>query len=880
MRINVRDTVLNQSSEFPIRAFEPLFVVAAWLLLSLSCGLHAADEPPKPNPPKNYKEAAGDAPLPKYQDMVLPSGEDLLKSKPFDWVVLRSSEVLVVEPVGPRPDTLAQLSIDYERYAKGRASFTEGEERLRRKRFQAQRLQVTLPNPDEEGDSEGLVETRLVLKIDYFEDLILRRTNLLIEEGNIPLAYDLLLLVDRRNRENNFQLTEAYEARKQEEALFKSGPEERQRIVLPELPPLKLQKSWPRYDETYQFLVFKDADLHSSRGDHEAGFRLLENLWDHNPAYSGLSEKIGSVADRLLERCVERNDFRQARFFLGRLMARDAVHPVAVKWKSNLVSRTNSLIEEARAASSSGDVASAARIIDLAARVWPDSPGLKDTHRDLITRHQSVRLGVLRLPGEPTNYPFDPAAEAEARALITQLLFEPSRIDERSVRYRSAYLDSWEPTDLGRQVQFTLRTKRADWEARSLITSADVLDELQSKFDPHLETYDERLAGVIEQVAIQSPSQFLIKFRRLPLRLEALMQFPISVSESSKSLNSDIPPELLTVAGRQRFYEHERDANHVSYRRVRPQPPTTRARCVDEIVEVRYESWQHLLQGILRGEIAGIPHVNFRDLKALQEDTRFLVLPYAMPVSHFILFHHNCAALKDGQLRRALSLAIPRDELIKGVILDGVAEPLARATTTPFPSVSYGYNRLLQQPAYDPQRAAALALTAKKQSGADLPVLRLASPPDPQVRELVTAMIEHWRRVGITVKMVDDQSGLSDSGWDMVYRTTSIVEPVTDLWPTLSLHAGARVESLRPLPERMRRQLLELERSNDWTSATTLLRRIESELLIEARYIPLWEIDDFFVTRRNLAGMPSRLMHAFHDVERWTLQPWYPQEAP
>jgi hypothetical protein len=78
----------------------------------------------------------------------------------------------------------------------------------------------------------------------------------------------------------------------------------------------------------------------------------------------------------------------------------------------------------------------------------------------------------------------------------------------------------------------------------------------------------------------------------------------------------------------------------------------------------------------------------------------------------------------------------------------------------------------------------------------------------------------------------------------------------------------------------VRRQLLDLEQVNDWGSAISLLQRIETELLIETRYIPLWEIDEFFVTRRNLIGLPPRMMHAFHDVERWTLQSWYPQENP
>jgi hypothetical protein len=127
---------------------------------------------------------------------------------------------------------------------------------------------------------------------------------------------------------------------------------------------------------------------------------------------------------------------------------------------------------------------------------------------------------------------------------------------------------------------------------------------------------------------------------------------------------------------------------------------------------------------------------------------------------------------------------------------------------------------------------------------------------------------------------VDDSPAAADKTWDLIYRITKIVEPMTELWPLLTLQAGASVDSLKPLPERVRHQLLDIERARDWVSAKKLLHRVESELLVEMRYVPLWEVDEFFVVRRNLSGLPSRLMHPYQDVERWTLSSWYPQEAP
>ena len=838
----------------------------------------AQDESSKrgPDQPAKNRDTESIGQLPKYDDLELPSAEELLRAKPFDWVSLRNGDTFVVEPITPRPETLARLNGELERYLKGRAGFADGDDLLKEKRRQLQRIQLTLINPGEDQDPDYYLETKFVHKIDHFEDLVLRRVNLLLDEDRIPLAYDLLLVVDQRNRDNNFHLTEAYELRKQEDGMARADAG-RQKFTVPDPPPLKLYKTWPKFDETYQRLLYLDAESHSKRGNDESALRLLENLWDHNSSYPELSQNLGKVVERLIARTIEQSDFRQARHFLNRLSTRDLQHPVVTKWKSELLNQATALIEQARSASNEGNASLAATIIESAARVWPDAPGLRDAHREIIDRHQSVRLAVLRLPGTLTNYPLDLPAEAEAKGLTSQLLFEPMRIDERGVRYRSSLLDTWEPTDLGREVEFNLKLKRADWEARPLITSADIQSELVSKLDPNYAGYDERLAGAIERVTVQSPSQFTIHFRRLPLRLESLLQFSIPLSEESRAMNPDIAPGALPMAGRQRFYEFERSEKQVSYRRVRPQSTSTKGRYVDEIIEVQYESWARALQGLIRGEVTGIAHVGLGDLKELQDDKRFFVVPYALPVSHFLLFHPGSTPLRDGQLRRALSLALPREELIKKMVLENVNEPLARVTTTPFPTTSYGYNRLLVEPAYDPQRAAVLALTAKKQMDGQLPELRISCPPDPAIRAIATAMIEHWRRVGITVRLNDDAG---DERWDMVYRTTSIVEPMTELWPMLALNSDAKIESLKPLPDRVRRQLVELERMNDWNSATKLLRRIETELLIEVRYVPLWEVDDFLVTRRHLFGLPPRLMHPFQDVERWTLQSWYPPETP
>ena len=999
----------------------------------------------------------GDGALVKYKEMVLPSGEDLLRGKPFDWIVLKTDDVVVIEPVSPRPDPVGRLTARhkqaeglYNRTLKYRpARIAEADQLLSRDRgadpdkvrgavevpvnaarqkmqqcyAASQKLLVTLL--DDSVDPEYVLETRYIQLIVCYEDLVLRRVELLIAEGRVSLAYDLMLLVGRRHRENNLRIREELEAdehailteitslkshrdelRDERDKIRKAPASERNartkkresdidnsiesltreskewdedlaairkklRFARPKDfpkpdPALKddiLLPSWPRFDELYVKLIRKDAELQAARNDLDGAWRLLEEIFKPGTTIDGLSAQMGNIVDRQVRGLVELQDFRQARHYLNRLAACESDHTIVQKWKATLTGQASVAVGEARALAARGEASAAVMSIERAARIWPETPGLKEAHRELTERHQALRVGVLRLPVTVSHDPFPSAADERARLLMTQSLFEPTRIAEQGVRYRSSFLEAWEPADLGREVKFTLKLKRADWESRSLITSADVQAELAVRLDPSQPSFDERLAGFVAGISVQSPSEFTVRFHRLPLRLESLWQFSVRVQQESWSLNEDLvrgdtsreavllpmspptatnepsefesndldrnesdpadalrpesvrsgaarrvakpavtttPPTappldpLIVVpsagsgAGRLRFQRVATDEQVAMFRRTRAQSPTARQIHVNDVVEVRYDSWEKSLQGLLRGEVTLLPTVDLRDLKGLQDDGRFFVMQYSLPQSHFLMFQSKTVALRDGQLRRALLHAVPRERLLRDIVLKEAPAAHGRLVTSPFASQSYGYNRLLKAPTYDPQLAAALALTAKKQLGGALPTLRLLCPADPVLRDAARAMIAEWKRVGITVTLVDEaapeRTGSRDAGpredWDICYRTARFIEPISDIWPLLTLQTEARVAALQPLPERTRRVLLELERTIDWTTATALLHRLLGDLLTEARYVPLWEVDEYLVTRKNLLGVPVRPIHTYDEIERWTLQSWYPQDVP
>ena len=152
--------------------------------------------------------------------------------------------------------------------------------------------------------------------------------------------------------------------------------------------------------------------------------------------------------------------------------------------------------------------------------------------------------------------------------------------------------------------------------------------------------------------------------------------------------------------------------------------------------------------------------------------------------------------------------------------------------------------------------------------------------PDPTVELAATELISQWDRINIKVQVLTGggKPAQPPKDWDILYRTVRMVEPLVDLWPFLTFDTRARVESLAHLPDWLRQQLVELDNAGDWSSALTILHRLHRQLWSEVQVIPLWEVNDFSVIRKNVVRPPlhspqSGPMHVYQGIERWIVRP-------
>lgn len=816
--------------------------------------------PPEPDDSEEFRL------LPVLEDKPLPSMERLLKGPPLDWIVLvRNNKVLEVEPVSPRPNTLHKVE---ERVRKamevplprivGTDESARNEEKARRREFY--KLNMVLLKNDED-DGEYKIHIRSIRQIIHYEDLMLRRIDLLLDEERAADTFELLTALQQR------------------------------------------APNWPGIADRRDRLRFVEGMVKHNKQLYEQALAQFEQVFLRNPAFPNLDRQLGSTAEVLIQAKLAEGDYRGARHFLGRLKACYSNHPIVDRWTSNLTALAMKELQFATAAEQQGDNAVALDHAETATRIWPASGEVGDGYRRAFLRHQRLTVGTLELGAGAASTPVGVERE---RHLVEAELFEPGRIEERQVRFQTRFIQDWEPTDLGRSILFRLKRQSALWEGNELVTSGPVVAEIIARLDPTHAEYDERFASYVSGVQTLSPFELTVDFRRAPLRPEALFQFAIPLaggnrvrqvalgpSESGKvSVGVPTAANQATTSGdtrmfaRQRFVRSHVGADRVSYRRALAQPTVGKEYYLAEIVERRYPSSEKLWQGWLRGEISMVPRVPQWDLDKVARLPESTLFEFAQPLTHIIQFHPRNPALRNGSFRRALVYATDRQKILNEVVLRGKASARGRLTSAPVATNHSAYNPLVGPHRSDTRLAFAMLLAAKKEFNGELPKLRLGVSSDVVEKAAAKELAKQWESVGISVDVIEVgpqvpfNAKLEPAPWDMLYRTVQLTEPLTELWPCLTLDTHAKVESLAHLPDWLRQELIELDEAGDWATAEHLLRRLHRDLWSEVHLIPLWEVSEFMLIRRHVRGLPNRPMAPYQDVERWQAQPWFLKDTP
>jgi tetratricopeptide (TPR) repeat protein len=824
--------------------------------------------------------------LPRLEDMDWPSVETLLKADPFDWIVLKDQTVIVCQPLYPRPDTLQKMADELVLLEQARGSNAAERAEISERKKRLRMLEVNLPDNNFEDYQLPVSQVDRVIS---FEDMILREADALVELGEISQAYELLMEVER------------------------------------------MAPGWEQANSRFASLLIKEAELNFEAGDAYAAMALLDELAMRDKTSPQLAEMFGRTIRSAVQSAVDDEDYDLVRYSLNRLAKHFPEHPVIADWKKQLQAKVSVVFGQAEEHSRADRHAEAAAAAAVANTIWPISvsrisndtqyvqwqtPGIqRAAYGHYISRHQTLRVAVRDFSRTDIVSPITLEAEERHRELTTVSLFEPSSADDLTY-FQSGFFDQWDPRDLGREVLFTLRSTRPYWQTQPVLSANQIAEALSDQLDPSLQTFNSRLASFVSEFSVRSPTQLQIQFHRVPLSLEALFRFPVmGIPEDQQPAPKDAERQTLST----RFALVEQDEDHRRYRRIIPEPDglSDRQYHVSDVDEIRFGDRHSEIQAFLRGKVDVLPRLMPWEIDIFKGSGRASVQQYAIPQNHLIVFNPLSSAVRSAQLRRALSVSVDRENLLKKVILRDPEMKYGRISSAPWHSGSYASNPLVEPPIYDHYLAYILrlasleqlripdkqkfvaeakqkALQAKEEwdevvfrrdhakeiaaavKHIQLPRLRMLCDPDEVAMLAAEKIVERWQALGFDVELIPaNQVGekLADDDWDLMYRRVRIMEPLLDLWSVLLSDDQLDVNKLSGYPDWMRQELINLDYASSFSDAQQKLFLIHRHMAVQAFLIPLWELDDFMAFQSNISGFEGRPLSVYHGLERWLVKP-------
>lgn len=794
----------------------------------------------------------------KLEDMPLPTFQELMDAytsgDEFDWVVTGNDDVIVTEPIYPRPDPLGAKT-------KRRQQLIDKKRKTPEERTELtglNRIELQLKG---EGFTDYELSFSQVKEIRSFQMLILNQIDELLKEGDIRKAYELLMVVERQ------------------------------------------APGWERAVPFFEKLLLREAELKTQAGDIPAALALLDELAARNIENPELPKMLARLLDDQIKGAADDENYPRARYYIGRFARHFPDHEVVQKWTTKLTAMMTARLGEAQQLSRDGKTAMAADIAREAARIWRPVGGQFNEYAQLASRYQKIRIPVDHFSEDDVISPVPLAADRRHEELTLVPLFEPVRVGDVTY-FDSSFFEVWDPQDLGREVVFTIRQRRPHWHSQPILSANQIADELGVQLIEGSSSFNPRLASFVREFSVRSPTQLQVSFNRVPLFLEGLMRFTITDTNG-------------VLSTRFKMEEHSPERRVYRRVIPEPNGLNVKLYHVAEIEEVKFASREEEIRAFNRGQLEMIPHLRPWEIDIFRKfKSRFAVQKYAIPQNHILVFNPDSETVRNTYLRRGLSFGVDRENLLKKILLRDEDMTYGRPASAPWHAGSYASSPLVEPPRYDHYLSFLLRVAAQEQlrvpdkqafiakakeawlaedkewdeetwrvEHADeikaavahikLPKLKMLYEPGPMVELAVEKMLERWEMLGYEIEAIPaNQKGETPDDWDFMYRVVQMEEPLLDLWSVLLTDNQFDVSKLDGYPDWLRQELINLDYSTSFLEAQERLHIIHRHMTAQAFIIPLWELDDFMVfPRQRLKNFIGRPISTYHGVERWTLLP-------
>ena len=762
---------------------------------------------------------------------------DLITAEPFDELTLIDNVTVRIEPVYPRPLPPFDLE-EYRRLQRRNQNLPE-----------AQRI----PLPDvkliislKEGEVRDFETDRTKIKqLIYFEDRILDEARSRLRARDFARAFELLMRLKR------------------------------------------LAPNWEGLDQVYNQLLFEEGVQCARTNQLDRGVRLLFELRSRQPDYPGLRDELANAYRVRISRLLEAEDYAESRRLLEFARSIDPQAPQIAETEQRFLKRAQELAAKARGLTGLAKLDTISQALEL----WPDLEGGPELFREAFEVAPLLDVLVIDHPRIITPFPTSPPGQRVADLLYRPLLAEASEEAARGQR-GDQLAELVEKQEIGRKLLITLRSGLEWSDGRRPVSADDVAMALADLADPTIGgTGNARWARIFERAVILNPRQVELRLARTTFKPEWWLTTWIGPAHSDRSIKDESrvalsrrPPPITNGV----FKQTARDLGLLTADAATP-PPGTPAPKIARVRETVATDPAEALAALQTGRAVLLEHLPPDLTTEVAQHPRLRLGTYEIPVVHLIALDGRNPVLRNRTLRRGMSLALDRANLMEETILRRPRANREQPADGPFPTVSYANAPPDQVDPleYDPLLAKMLVAAGKRELAGQTVRLTLEYPALPEVRVVIPRIVEAWAKAGVQVTPLEKPwSDLEErlargERFDLAYRVTTCRDAMFDAGPILcpGFDAPDSTDALQSVVSpRILQLLLTLEQAGDLPTATQLAQRLDIECRDELAVLPLWQLNRHYAWHQRLLGPQPTMTSLYQGIATWEVQPWNPRE--
>jgi peptide/nickel transport system substrate-binding protein len=767
--------------------------------------------------------------------------KELIARAPFDRITLVDDSKWEVEPIDPRPlppyDPTKKPPRRKVQLPHGGNIGLPGEK---------SRVEEIKPGAEDEeppvvihlldGDVRDYkVKREHIKSVLYFEDMLIAEANRLTAAGEFARAFEYLLMVKSR------------------------------------------QAKWPGLEEAVDRLLFEEGGQSLVLSGGEGSIRLLGELYRRRPDYPGLADRLAGSTLRRIKRAFDLGAFAAGREALRELESLAPDNPAVAEAHKLYETKARELLGAARSA----PPADRLDLVLAAASVWPKLDGLGPAYREAFAAMPTLDVAVADVPE-----PVGPWLRSAASARTAPLLYRPLLLDTSDEALQgtppgqlAARVESF---DLSRGLRIKVRPGFRWDDGSRPVSAIDVARSLADRAVPTVPAYSARWADLLDRVEATDDETVELRLTRPCFRPERWLLAPVGPAHGGGD-------GWVSTVGKGRrpvcdgAYGWAPSPKGVAQFVANGEGPKVR-----RIREVRHDSPTSALAALVRGEVSLLDSLAPDRIDAAKGAGGIKVGRYATPGLHRIALDGRVEALRNRNVRRALSLAIDRKTLLEDTILRRPADAENAVSDGPFLKGTYADAPGVAPLPYDPWLAHALVAAARKEMGGGVIRLTFEYPPTAEAQAVAPKLAAAWRAVGFEVVMKEvgeralEARLRSGGAFELAYRAGRPGEPAFEAGPAIcpAYDAPPSSDPLASLASpRILQLLLQLDRAPETTAAQALLVQIDRESRDELPILPLWQVVDHYAWRDRLTGVAEEQSRLYQGVETWQIEPWFPPSS-